>query len=47
MRGDGKREREYKGETVDGEKQVGEGISEEKKIIYIYVSIELVEEIRG
>lgn len=37
MRGDGKREREYKGETVDGEKQVGKRISEEKKIIYIYI----------
>lgn len=37
MRGDGKRGREYKGETVDGEKQVGERISEEKKIIYIYI----------
>lgn len=50
MRGDGKRGGSTK-EKWWMEKQVGERISEEKKIVHIYiyikVSIELVEEIRG
>lgn len=48
MRGDGKRGGSTK-EKRWMEKQVGERISEEKKIVHIYikVSIELVEEIRG